>query len=70
VVSADLGMNDIWTGNVGATWSPDGTQLLFGASKLYPDGSRWSGLWIVNADGTDLRQFREGAFAPDWIGPG
>jgi WD40-like Beta Propeller Repeat len=46
----DLGFFD----RVGATWSPDGSRVAFAAQK--PLGRFGSAVFVVNADGTGLRQ--------------
>jgi dipeptidyl aminopeptidase/acylaminoacyl peptidase len=40
-------------GILGIAWSPDGSQLLF---TTFPSGQTSNTTWVVNADGTDLRQ--------------
>jgi Tol biopolymer transport system component len=40
---------------INLTWSPDGTTLAFTHGEDQPD----SGIWLVNADGTDERQLTE-----------
>ena len=47
----------------GCSWSPDGTQIVFGGA---PQGDDSGGIWIVDSDGTDLRQVTEWGDAPDW----
>ena len=47
----------------GCSWSPDGTRIVFGGA---PQGDGSDGIWIVDADGTDLRQVTEWGDAPDW----
>jgi hypothetical protein len=52
------------TGIANPSWSPDGTQLVFtGFSK------GWSNLFLINADGTSLRQLTDDRYAtlhPAW----
>ena len=44
-------------GNWGATWSPDGTRIVFNSAREPAPGSSGSThLWVVNADGSGLRQ--------------
>src|SRR6266542_2430470 len=53
-----------WDG-VGADWSPDGSHVTFAASK----SGHVSALFVVNADGTDLRQITPagvGAQSAQW----
>ncbi len=45
------------------SWSPDGTQIVFAGA---PQGDGSEGIWIISADGTDLRQVTEWGDAPDW----
>lgn len=47
---------DAWAG-WDPTWSPDGTQILFGAY-----GSNSADIFIVNADGSDLRNLTDNDF--------
>ena len=47
----------------GCSWSPDGSQIVFGGA---PQGDDSGGIWIVDTDGTDLRQVTEWGDAPDW----
>jgi Tol biopolymer transport system component len=50
---------------VGADWSPDGSRVTFAASK----SGHVSALFVVNADGTDLRQITPsglGAISAQW----
>jgi WD40 repeat protein len=47
----------------GCSWSPDGTQIVFGGA---PKGDDSGGIWIIDADGTDLRQVVGWGDAPDW----
>ncbi|MBM3264978.1 MAG: PD40 domain-containing protein [candidate division Zixibacteria bacterium] len=59
-------VSDIW--NFRAVWSPDGTRLAFCRSTV----GEPSGLWMVNADGTDLRLLTygfdgRGADHPVWL---
>jgi Tol biopolymer transport system component len=52
---------------VGADWSPDGSQVAFAAFS--PRGRFSSGLFVVNADGTGLRQVTPkgiGALSAQW----
>jgi len=45
-------------GILGLAWAPDGSRLVFTA---FPSGSTGTNAtWVVNADGTDLRQIAEG----------
>jgi len=53
-----------------ATWSPDGTQLLFAGSPAPTDetSDRANGLWIVSADGGKPRLLLRGASGrPSWV---
>jgi Tol biopolymer transport system component len=43
-------------------WSPDGTQIAFATEDLQGPGG--GGLWIVNADGTQLHQVTTSGWAP------
>ena len=48
-------------------WSPDGTRIAFASTR--PSGDAWH-VWVVNADGTDLRRLTDGfgvepAWSPD-----
>jgi Tol biopolymer transport system component len=54
----------------GATWSPDGRELLFGRAPWEQGALRRSpGFWIMNADGSDQRRLvtadRTAAWSPD-----
>jgi Tol biopolymer transport system component len=42
---------------MGASWSPDGTQLTFGMGN---------GVWVVGADGSDPHEVESGGDVPDW----
>jgi Tol biopolymer transport system component len=53
----DLGFFD----QVGADWAPDGSRVTFAA---FDQSSRRTGLFVVNADGTGLRQITPSALAP------
>lgn len=46
-----------------ASWSPDGTQIVFAGAPL---GDGTEGIWIIDADGRNLRQITPGGDAPDW----
>jgi Tol biopolymer transport system component len=64
VVEADGSLRQVTgvSGNLGAshpTWSPDGSQIAFGQSKLAADGVKGL-VGVVNADGTGERQLAEG----------
>ncbi len=48
---------------VGCSWSPDGIRIVFSGA---PQGDGSDGIWIVDSDGTDLRQVVEWGDAPDW----
>jgi TolB protein len=54
-VSAGLG--------AGPSWSPDGSQIVFSG---FPRGDGSEGIWIIDADGTDLHQIVSGGNAPAW----
>jgi dipeptidyl aminopeptidase/acylaminoacyl peptidase len=59
----DLGFFD----RVGADWSPDGSRVVFAAMK--PGGRFLSAAFVVNADGTGLRQITPsgiGALSAQW----
>ncbi|MGZ8614531.1 MAG: hypothetical protein ACXWX4_07610 [Actinomycetota bacterium] len=45
------------------SWSPDRSQIAFGA---YDDLSRTSGVYVMGADGSDLRQVGADGSNPDW----
>jgi TolB protein len=55
---------------VGADWSPNGSQVTFAARKMLPSGrADGTALFVVNADGTGLRQITPpplGAFSAQW----
>jgi Tol biopolymer transport system component len=60
----DLGFFD----RIGADWSPNGSQVVFGAQKL-SSGRFTTALFVVNADGTGLRQITPsglGAISAQW----
>jgi len=60
----DLGFFD----RVGADWAPDGSRVAFAAFDESSRGFR-TGLFVVNADGSDLRQItpsRIGALSAQW----
>jgi WD40-like Beta Propeller Repeat len=60
----DLGFFD----GVGADWSPDGSRVAFAAQKLSRNGFK-TALFVVRADGTDLRQIGLpgiGAISAQW----
>ncbi len=60
----DLGFFD----RVGADWSPDGSQVAFAAQKLSRNRFK-TALFVVNADGTGLRQIGPpglGAISAQW----
>lgn len=48
----DLLLPEVEDGTAGLTWSPDGTQLAFAGTSE----TGYSGVYVVEADGTDLRQ--------------
>jgi Tol biopolymer transport system component len=61
----DLGFFD----RAGADWSPDGSQVTFAARKLSSGREFRSALFVVNADGTGLRQVTPsalGAISAQW----
>jgi Tol biopolymer transport system component len=70
VIEVDTGNNwpllpDGSLGNIDPAWSPDGKQIAFVSNR---DGSQ--ALWVVNVDGTNLRQITENGltvFLPKWI---
>lgn len=45
------------------SWSPDRSQIAFGA---YDERSETSGVYVMGADGSDLRLVAEGGSEPDW----
>lgn len=53
-----------------ASWSPDGTRIVFAASPLrYPPSLTEWDLWVVDADGSDLKELYAGPGAqrhPSW----
>jgi Tol biopolymer transport system component len=63
-VTHDLGFESI----VSVAWSPDGKQLVFGAGSGQPDQPDHK-LYVVSADGSDLRPITTGDqndMDPDW----
>jgi Tol biopolymer transport system component len=53
---------------VAPAWSPDGRTIAFGRGFYY-DGPDRSQLWLIQPDGTGLRQLTDlpcGAGAPSW----
>ncbi len=50
---------------VSAVWSPDGKRIIF-ADKSTVDGADNWALFVVNADGSDRKLFKENAFLPAW----
>lgn len=53
---------------VAASWSPDGTEILF-----YGKANRGYELYVMNADGTDVRALTStrgvSEITPDWYAP-
>jgi Tol biopolymer transport system component len=51
-------------------WSPDGTKIAFSTRSLYPPNTINQQTWVVNTDGTELKQITfPGAlhdFSPSW----
>jgi Tol biopolymer transport system component len=51
-------------------WSPDGTKIAFSTRSLYPPNTINQQTWVINADGTELKQVTfPGAlhdFSPSW----
>ena len=45
------------------TWSPDGRRLAFAGSGQDPNAT---GIWVVDADGTSLRQVTHDGYSPVW----
>lgn len=43
-------------------WSPDGKKIAFTSPSIYGKG----GIWIINTDGSDLRQLTDSGVAPVW----
>ncbi|MBI1296578.1 hypothetical protein GC175_16610 [bacterium] len=60
-------LSDGSTGHIDPAWSPDGTQIAFASMR-----SGNSEIWLVNADGTNLRQITdtgEQVRFPYWVAP-
>jgi Tol biopolymer transport system component len=58
--------HQVWSGvtNGWLRWSPDSRQL---AISTITDAQKDSGVWIVNADGSDLRKVSDvGLYPIDW----
>ena len=47
-------------------WSPDGTRLAFLGSEPEGEGAKWTHLYILGADGSDLTQIGEAGTRPAW----
>ncbi len=56
-VVVDSGVADV--GNV-VFWSPDGSEVLFHTDETVAGQSVVYRMWIVNADGSDLREMNRG----------
>ena len=50
------GTNPVWTGE--ASWSPDGTKIIFISSKDNDNGSK---IYTINSDGTNLIRINHNA---------
>ncbi len=46
-------------------WSPDGTRLAFQAGYVLPTSAKFQ-VYVINADGTGLRQLASEGFYPHW----
>jgi len=51
------------------TWSPDGTRIAFKSDRQGPSDRAGNHVWVMSADGTDLRQLPPGAEGVDDSAP-
>jgi TolB protein len=50
-------------------WSPDGNQIAFSRNGIAIDGQPWPQIWVMNADGSNLRQITQSSTlkgGPSW----
>jgi Tol biopolymer transport system component len=63
---ARFGGYGVYSGIGDPAWSPDGGQIAYDEWVDYPDGTYYTYLWIVNADGTGRHEVPPGGAEPSW----
>jgi len=56
VMDADGSNQKLLVEGTAPDWSPDGTQIAFSRAGVSVDGQTWPQIWLMNADGSNVRQ--------------